>query len=778
MKVKPSRKSVLPVGIGAGFGSGAAAPRAGVPFPMRIVSSNRHLLYVLIVGLLLVLTASRAPIRFVQGAAGHSGHRENQGPAGGDPGRAGTTFTTQTSGSLPEGFSIAPYADGLTLPVDMEFLPDGGILVAEKGLGLAENAVAHIRLVRDQIIQAAPVLSLSTNAQGDSGLNGLAVDPDFAQNGYFYIWHATGNGSTGWSGQSVFRLSRFTFDPLTSTADPGSEVIVLDGVPWGQFHNGGGLAFGSDGFLYLATGDTFRYFPSQELDDLRGKLLRIRPTDSGYDIPADNPFAGVPGARDEIYAYGLRNPFRISLRTSDGLIYIADVGESTWEEMSAAQAAANFGWSLREGPCPVGQLLPCSPAPAGFTDPVLYYPHPAPSVGSAISALAFYEGTAYPALYQDMVFFADINQGWLKSASLADPPVEETAFITFMANAGGLVDLAYHDQALYMLDIFSGQILKLTYFGEGVPPTAKLDLDNDLGSAPLTVTLSGTGSFSPGGGALLYEFDFGDGSPLLSTGSPVVTHTYATDGNYTPQLVVEDPDGLHSAPASAALTVYSGEMPVIELENLSEAGRTAFYAGDTFQHTAIRSTTADLDPDAPFTWRIDLHHNQHAHPIVAGNVTAQDVFTIPKDDHGGDFNLWYRFYLTMRTDQGIEVTISSEIFPALSETTLESVPPLGSRAWVELNHVDRTLPYTFTSIVGTEFQAIAMETVFTNDSIYVFDHWDGQATPDPVLHFEAPVQDATFQVHYLFAGPVQRANLPMVSSGNFIQQRQIEYLTR
>ena len=120
----------------------------------------------------------------------------------------------------PPGFSYTAYATGLNLPIDAEFMPDGGILVAEKGVGAGPDGVSAVRLVRDGTVQDVPVLSLSTNTFGDSGLLGLILDPDFAENGYFYVWYGTGNQAVGWGGTTVYRLSRFTFDPLSETADP------------------------------------------------------------------------------------------------------------------------------------------------------------------------------------------------------------------------------------------------------------------------------------------------------------------------------------------------------------------------------------------------------------------------------------------------------------------------------------------------------------------------------------------------------------------------------
>src|SRR5690606_6749860 len=153
-----------------------------------------------------------------------------------------------------------------------------------------------------------------------------------------------------------------------------------------------------DGTLLIATGDA-GYGPiAQNLSALNGKILRIRPTDSGYEIPADNPFVDTPGARPEIYALGLRNPFRMTKRR-DGGIFVADVGDHSWEEVNQVASGANYGWPEREGLCPQGQHPPCAPAPAHYTDPVIAYQ--TSDAPGAITALAFYEGIEFPEQYRD-----------------------------------------------------------------------------------------------------------------------------------------------------------------------------------------------------------------------------------------------------------------------------------------------------------------------------------------------------------------------------------------
>lgn len=665
----------------------------------------------------------------------------------------------------PPGFSFEAYAAGLNLPIDADFMPDGGLLVAEKGVGAGIDGESAVRLVRDGELQIAPVLILSTNTFGDSGILGLVIDPNFAANGYFYVWYGTGKDALAWSGATVYRLSRFTFDPLSETADPASELILIDGVTAGPYHNGGGMAFHANGLLYLATGDGTVPELSQDLASLNGKLLRILPTETGYAVPGSNPFVGNPEVPDEIFAYGLRNPHRIAFRSSDGQVYAADVGETKWEEINVISNGANFGWPVREGPCPIGQVTPCQPAPPGFTDPVLYYRHISPEIGAAVSAVAFYVGSAFPAQYWNNVFFADINQQFIAHSDLTSLPVADGEFPIFDPAAGYLVDAEYYQDALYFVDIFAGQIKKLAYTGTSPQPQAVLSAEPAAGPAPLNVTFSATGSLIVAGSTPTYHWDFGDGSPPASTASSTTAHSYQADGNFIAALRITDDQGGVSNIAEIPVTVYSGEIPAIQLTNRTEPGRPLYYGGDVIEYLASRSTTADLDPDAPFTWGIELMHNQHFHPIISGHTVLSDTLAIDRNDHGGSVNLWYRFTLTMLTAEGLEVEIEKEIFPKIVSHTVAITPFTPGVTQVSIGNVLYPVPHAFPTIVGTEIAVKAPAVIFFENGVYNFQAWSPQPGNDPSILFISPAEETLLNAAYEFIGPALRLWLPVMLSG-------------
>ena len=572
---------------------------------------------------------------------------------------------------LPSGFAQTELVRDLKKPTDMAFLPNGDILVTQKGEGTDIDAIAHVRLVRDGVLQAAPVLAISTNSLLDSGLLAIVVDPDFAENGWFYLWHATGETSRGWNGQSVMRLSRFTFDTAPGSTDPASEVTIFDGVPWSKAHAGGSLAFDEDGLLYLGTGDGADQRYPQNLSSVNGKVLRIRPTAAGHEIPEDNPFLDVENAAPSIYAVGLRNPFRMIRRPDNGTLLIADVGQSAWEEINLVAPRANYGWPEREGPCPPSERQPCERAPAEFTEPILTYAHPIdPEEGGAVTSLALAEAGPFPADYHGSLFFADLDQQYIARGVLNDDG--SWRIEPFAENAGFLVDMVYRDEGLYVLNVNSGRIHLIYYNNsDNQPPVAQIEADAISGAAPLAVNFSAAGSSDPDDLFLRYEWNFGDGQTLV-TEAPTASHTYLSDGTFTASVTVIDAREGASSPAEVALSVYSGLLPEIVLDNTTEPVRARYYGGDVWHYAATYpGDAADLDPQTPFTWRIDMQHNQHAHPTIASNKTLSDTFAIDSDNHGGDWNIWYRFYLTMKTESGQNVTVSKEIRPMHAALALD-----------------------------------------------------------------------------------------------------------
>ena len=274
----------------------------------------------------------------------------------------------------------------------------------DPGHGLLLTKDGVIRRVDLSGSGAAPSIFLDirdrmiANPAPEEGLLGLAFAPDFASSGRLYIYYTRGDPRRS-------TVSRFVGSG--DHADPASEkVLLLIPEPYDN-HNGGALAFGPDGMLYVGVGDGGSGGDpagfAQRHDTLHGKILRIDVSGAGYAIPGDNPFVGQ-GGREEIYALGFRNPWRISFDAATGDLWVADVGQDAWEEVDRVFAGANYGWNRTEG-------NHCYAADAcdtyGVTFPVAEYGH---DYGCAIIGGFVYHGAALPEL-DDWYLYGDYCTG-------------------------------------------------------------------------------------------------------------------------------------------------------------------------------------------------------------------------------------------------------------------------------------------------------------------------------------------------------------------------------
>lgn len=254
----------------------------------------------------------------------------------------------------------------------------------------------RIFIMKDDVVLDTPFLSLQgkVGTANEQGLLSLAFAPDYAESGYFYVWYAQGAGGTV--------LSRFKVSDDPDVADSTSEQFVLAVAQPFDNHNGGRLQFGPDGMLYLGLGDGgAANDPDQRAQDgstLLGKLIRIdvNPVHVTYAIPSDNPFVNNSSIRDEIWALGLRNPWKISFDVMTGDLFIADVGQNQREEVNFQPASStggeNYGWDIMEGT----RCIPGNCDLSALTLPVTEYEH---SQGCSVTGGEMYRGSAYPGLY-------------------------------------------------------------------------------------------------------------------------------------------------------------------------------------------------------------------------------------------------------------------------------------------------------------------------------------------------------------------------------------------
>jgi glucose/arabinose dehydrogenase len=238
-------------------------------------------------------------------------------------------------------------AQGFARPVFLSHASDERLFIVEQP--------GRIQVIVEGVVQETPFLDISDRVRdsgNEQGLLGLAFDPSFDQNGRFYV-NYTGSGGTTF-------ISRFEISNDPNQADPDSENILLSIEQPYANHNGGVIAFGPDDYLYIGLGDGGSAGDpqgnAQNLDSLLGKILRLDVSGAeGYTIPPDNPFA-AGGGRAEVWAYGLRNPWRFAFDTATGDLFIGDVGQNAWEEVNYQPAGEpggqNYGWDLLEGTHP------------------------------------------------------------------------------------------------------------------------------------------------------------------------------------------------------------------------------------------------------------------------------------------------------------------------------------------------------------------------------------------------------------------------------------------
>ncbi|MFQ5678705.1 MAG: PQQ-dependent sugar dehydrogenase [Gemmatimonadota bacterium] len=345
-------------------------------------------------GLLLTFLGSAAPTWSACGggtAAPPPGNGGGQGGGGGDGPQLGVQVVAQ----------------GLDGPVHLTSPPgDQRLFVVEQP--------GRIRLIEGGALQALPFLDLTdrVGSGGERGLLGLAFHPQYAANGHLYVDYTDRNGNT--------RVERYTVSADPDRADPATAKAILQvGQPFSN-HNGGLVAFGPDGKLYVGLGDGGGAGDpqgnGQNPGTLLGSLLRID-VDAGdpFAIPPDNPFVGQAGRREEIWAWGLRNPWRFAFDREADVLYIADVGQNAFEEVNAAPVAAaglNYGWNVMEGTHCFPSGAACDTA--GLTLPVLEYDH---SQGCSVIGGFVYRGEAIPAL-RGHYFYSDFCRGFLRTFRL------------------------------------------------------------------------------------------------------------------------------------------------------------------------------------------------------------------------------------------------------------------------------------------------------------------------------------------------------------------------
>ena len=330
--------------------------------------------------------------------------------------------------ALPPGFDSTKIAGGLNSTV-IAALPDGRILIGEKQ--------GKVRVVKDDVLLPEPFVTINNVETNDEqGLDGMTVHPDFAKNGWVYIFYTVkADGGRG----SFNRIARYTAKGDVST---GGETVIYETDKAEHIHNGGALAFGLDGKLLIASGEVTLGRPAQELNSTQGKVLRVN--DDGS-IPKDNPFLRVTqGKYQAIFAIGFRQPFKAAVQPGTGRYYLNVVSTANKESIFQLKGGENCGWPQSEGYTNDPKL----------TNPVLSYG----GFGNCITGGAFCNTpkTQFPKQYLGLYFFMDYTHNWVRTLDPAAPSPKDTLQV-FATKMDRPVDLCFvPDGTLYLLNRGNG----------------------------------------------------------------------------------------------------------------------------------------------------------------------------------------------------------------------------------------------------------------------------------------------------------------------------------
>ncbi|KOX08091.1 glycosyl hydrolase [Micromonospora sp. NRRL B-16802] len=601
--------------------------------------------------------------------------------------------------------------DNTVDPMAMAVAPDGRVIYVQRG--------GQVKIFKPSTNSTVTAGTLSVYTGGEDGLTGMALDPNFASNGYVYLYHSPASSST-----DVNRVSRYTLTGDTLNLSSEARIIDIPAYRDRTFpepgHTGGYIEFGPDGNLYIGTGDDTPpnldpnwqgYAPldwrsgKSNLDaartagntnDLRGKLLRIRPQASGgYTIPTGNLYAqGTAQTRPEIYAMGFRNPFRFSIDPANGWVYLADYGPDRnppttnrgpegLVELNVIKAPGNYGWPFCHGDnqpyAPfnpdtgvVGAKFNCSapvnnsPNNTGLTSlrpvvaPNMWYGYGTsptfPELGSGGSApmggpvyrydAANPSATKFPPYYDGVHFFYEWSRSYIKEVHF-DSATAVTRTNPFLPTArfNKPMDMEFgKDGSLYLLEWgtnFGGGnsdsgLYRIDYIQGGRSPIAKATGTPTSGSAPLTVQFSSAGTADPDpGNTLSYQWTFGDGTTSTAANPSKV---YTSNGNYTAQLKVTDNTG-KTGFANVQITV-GNSAPVVTITTPPNGGMLTFGDKVPYQITVTDPDGGTVDC-SKVVLNPALGHDDHAHETTEYPGCSGTISTDLLGGHPDGANLFY-----------------------------------------------------------------------------------------------------------------------------------------
>ena len=675
--------------------------------------------------------------------------------------------------ALPPGFADEKVVD-VPLPTALAFTPDGRMLVTAKPGVLYVGANGN----PGGTVEKALTITPKVCSNYERGLLGVAVDPEFASNGFVYLYYTFkkhGNCDRDTSKVPVNRVSRFVM--TGSTIAPASEKVLLDNITSRHGnHNAGDLEFGKDGYLYVSIGDSGCDLNDTVASDLcgpdnanarrpellLGKIARIT-RDGG--IPRTNPSTGLrtgscaangrtkPGYQcQETFASGLRNPFRFAFdpNASGTRFLINDVGQYTWEEIDEGRKGADYGWNEREGFCANGTTNCSMAATVGrYTSPIHHYPHT--SGCSSVTGGAFVPKGVWPAEYDGNYLFSDYVCGGLYrllpdgNGGFQRPSAGRVGTPFVPQGEGSPVHLRFgpygSSQTLYYTSFVGGGQVRRIVPTETTNqrPTSRASAEPTQGAAPLDVAFDGSVSSDPDDASLTHAWDFGDGSAAGS--GPTPTHTYEQAGQYIATLTVTDADG---AIDRATIDIDAGnQLPRAVIDAPAPGKRFSVEEQITLVGHAADANGAEI-PGAELAWEVLLHHNTHAHPYEerTGNNVAFDA-PFPEDLDAATTS-YLEIRLTVAVDGRRSRTVSQNLEPNKVALTFASDP---TELEVRVNGTAVTGTDAVTSWAGWNLRLEAPTQTDGRGQSFAFDGWsDGETRATRTL--TTPGEDRTYTASF------------------------------
>ena len=698
----------------------------------------------------------------------------------------------------PPEFGLA--SSGTDLPTSMTnfvYLPSGRIIAIGKQGDITQGVFGQ------EPWQVVTVNFLnSINSDVDRGLTGIDLDVNYATNGVVYLLYSYNkpNCAPAETGSAIpntcGRLSKFHVDDIAAPTVLFNETPILDGLPafsaYGvandQSHTVGTVIVAPDGTLFVGNGDASSFDPrpaaydptsffAQSIDSYRGKIFHIDSNGNGL---ASNPFYnGDPSAvRSKVFAYGLRNPFRFSLKPGTGVngvaavLYIGDVGSGLYEEVDVARGGENFGWPCYEGPITNRNEFAGDPFcvnqysqnGAGVTFPIYTYLHPNTGTGNAIiggtfaggnygsvSGSYFFGDAPYGAIW---TLRTDANDGLVSAPAGLDDWFEGPPNTTNSPPDGGVgIPVAFHmapDGNLQYAELNSSRIFEIQHCTSNCPPVAIATVTPTAGPPGTTFTFDGTQSYSPEGRPLQWSWDFGDGSGPQS--GAVVTHTNGGRSNFTATLTVSD--GVQSSTTKVIWSTLHAPPAITITPNKPGA----YAVGETATMTA--DATGFDTSDQPYAltggnikWGLVIHHcpngianGCHIHPSTPTPTPTGNTYSTIAPDHG-DY-AYLQFTATATDNDGLTTTASFNLPMDFHSVFLSSNQPGVS---LTVNGHPMNLPGAATAITNSNNRLTAPPSANGQP----FAGWsDGD--PNATKNFVMPAGDLALAACY--GGPCSPVN--------------------